>query len=115
MANNTVLSSTGWGLYSDYWGWPAGVSHNAVFDNSDGTYSAAILTTPNPLFTVETDPLLIALSNDGDWLNDDFSLSPTSPCIDHGRYSPSWIDLDGTTADIGLYGGPYGDTVVPLP
>jgi hypothetical protein len=115
VANNTVLSNTGWGFYSDYWGWPAGVSHNAVFDNSDGTYSAANLTTPNPLFSVETDPLLVALSNDGDWSNDDFSLAPASPCIDEGRYSPSWLDPDGSTADIGLYGGPYGNVVVPLP
>ena len=38
----------------------------------------------------------------------DFHLQAFSPAIDKG--DPSILDLDGTRSDIGMYGGPFGET-----
>ncbi len=53
-------------------------------DITDGSW-----TTGDPALTdihdnLEADPLFVDHSDDGDWSNDDFHLSPTSPAIDFG-------------------------------
>ena len=40
--------------------------------------------------------------------NYDFHLQKYSPAIDKG--DPNILDLDGTRSDIGMYGGPFGET-----
>ncbi len=55
---------------------------------------------------VFSDPDLMAYSADGDCSNDDFSLDVGSPAIDAG--DPSIYDRDGSTSDIGAFGGPSG-------
>ncbi len=39
----------------------------------------------------------------------DFTLSSFSPCIDAGNPAAGYDDVDGTTNDMGAFGGPYGD------
>lgn len=57
---------------------------------------------------VTTDPLLVdpAAGDAGD-----FHLESGSPCINVGVASVGLDSVDGTTADIGAYGGPNADTV----
>lgn len=38
----------------------------------------------------------------------DFSLQGTSPCIDAGNPTVSYLDVDGSTNDMGAFGGPGG-------
>jgi hypothetical protein len=46
---------------------------------------------------------------DGDLDYDDtLTLQSTSPCIDAGDPDPALNDADGTTNDMGAYGGPLG-------
>ncbi len=54
---------------------------------------------------------LVGFSADLDWTNDDWALDPAlSTAIDAGDpLAPS--DVDGTTADLGAFGGPLGDWV----
>ncbi|OQY71750.1 MAG: hypothetical protein B6D44_11950, partial [Ignavibacteriales bacterium UTCHB2] len=40
--------------------------------------------------------------------NYDFHLQAYSPAIDKG--DPNILDLDGSRSDIGMYGGPFGET-----
>ncbi|MBJ95347.1 MAG: hypothetical protein CMP23_12865 [Rickettsiales bacterium] len=53
------------------------------------------------------EPGFVAFSADQDPLNDDLSLAPGSICIDAG--DPLVFDLDGSRADIGAFGGLFGD------
>lgn len=66
---------------------------------------------------VEGDPMFVALSDDGDWTNDDLRLGAGSAAIDAG--DPTLTDPDGTRADIGAYGGEApagttGETTTPV-
>ena len=45
--------------------------------------------------------------SDVDWDNEDLHLSARSPAIGVG--DPSTTDADGSTADLGAYGGSYGN------
>jgi nitrous oxidase accessory protein NosD len=54
----------------------------------------------DPMFVKDTIP-----TADGNY---DFHLQAYSPAIDKG--DPNILDLDGTRSDIGLYGGPFGET-----
>jgi predicted outer membrane repeat protein len=51
-----------------------------------------------------TDPMVRFLSCDGDWTSDDVAPSTGSPLIDMGTST----DDDGSTGDIGAYGGEWG-------
>jgi hypothetical protein len=115
IANNIVVSNDGWGVYSEYSGLPAGLTHNDVWDNSLGAYESQSLVQPFPLHSLAVDPLFSSVSDDDLWSNDDFTLLPASLCIDAGRFSPVWLDDDGTTVDMGLFGGPHGVWTIPTP
>jgi predicted outer membrane repeat protein len=80
--------------------------YNAYLDNVDGDSDSGIGINSSPFLGV--DPLFIAYSADGDCSNDDLSLAPGSPLIDAGDPGQTG-DLDGTTADLGLRGGPEAD------
>ncbi|HRQ55167.1 MAG TPA: hypothetical protein PL018_12980 [Ignavibacteriaceae bacterium] len=54
----------------------------------------------DPMFVKDTLP-----TANGDY---DFHLQAYSPAIDKG--DPNILDLDGSRSDIGLYGGPFGET-----
>ena len=52
-------------------------------------------------------PDFLALTDDGDWTNDDLHLGPASSATDVA--DPLLLDADGSPADMGAYGGPLGD------
>lgn len=54
---------------------------------------------------ISTDPLF------ADAEKGDFRLSADSPCIDAGNPDPLYDDSDGSTNDIGAYGGPNSDYI----
>ena len=41
--------------------------------------------------------------------NEDYHLQPSSSCIDAGNPAPQYNDVDGSTNDMGAYGGPGGN------
>jgi hypothetical protein len=86
-----AVYSSGATLVSDY---------NAYFRN-DGGHSNQALGAGS---LDNEDPLLTRYSADGDCTNDDLSPKAGSPLIDAGDPSLS-LDLDGSTADIGVRGG----------
>jgi hypothetical protein len=115
VANNIVVENSGWGVYSGYGGQPSALSHNDVWANSLGEYTSQAILQPPPVFSLSVDPLFLASTDDGNWSNDEFTLSSVSACIDAGRFSPIWLDDDGTVADLGIYGGPNGVWTPLLP
>jgi len=58
---------------------------------------------------LDDDPLFRATSDDSDWTDDDWTLSSSSPAIDAGNPSSSMDDADGTTNDMGAFGGASSD------
>ena len=79
------------------------VAYNLFFANIDDgdTGLNAIANNPDPLFV--------------DIAARDFHLKQNSPCIDAGDSSPQYNDrFDGSTNDLGAYGGPSSDTT-PFP
>jgi hypothetical protein len=83
-------------------------SHSLVYSNASSHYYN--LTDPTGTNgNINTDPSFTDLSNDGDWTNDDWSLSSGSAAEDAGDSSRSETDVDGSAPDMGAFGGPLGD------
>jgi predicted outer membrane repeat protein/parallel beta-helix repeat protein len=80
------------------------VTHNSFFDNrrydAGGAFDFDTAADGNQT----ADPLLRDYTLDADCSNDDLRLDSTSPLVDAG--DASITDPDGTTSDIGAYGGP---------
>ena len=77
------------------------IQYNNVWNN-EISYSGFTPDTTNISF----DPMIV---NDDTTQGDlDFHLQKYSPLIDAG--DPNILDKDGTRSDIGLYGGPYGES-----
>jgi len=76
-----------------------------VFDPGDVTNYKGNIRDNDPLFV---DPA------ESDIAKRDFHLESTTPCQDKGNTSAGNDSIDGTTADIGAYGGSNSDTV-PFP
>jgi len=56
---------------------------------------------------LSVDPEFVSATDNGDWTDDDFSLSPGSPMENVG--DPAILDAsDGTRSDMGIHGGPDG-------
>jgi hypothetical protein len=97
--NNVVYGNHGVGMYSE-----DGVSmtYNLVYGN-DADWDGAVASNGN----LSTDPRFAGVSDDGDWTNDDWTLTSSSPAKDAG--DPALTDTDGSRSDIGATGGasPY--------
>ena len=107
--NNIIAFNTGAGVWSED-GYPSQVRFNDVFDNSGGNFDSDSIFNPSPPGdNISQDPAFTALSDDGDWTNDDFSLSGSSPCIDAGNPAASYNDPDGSPNDMGIFGGLLGN------
>lgn len=84
-------------------------TQNLVFQynnvwNNEVNYVGLIPDTTN----LSADPMVV---NDDSTLGDlDFHLQMYSPLIDAG--DPNILDRDGSRSDIGLYGGPYGESYI---
>ena len=112
--NNIIAFNQGFGVWSDGSSFPGSFQYNDVFGNTSGGYGSFIGPLVLPINNIASDPAFVALTNDGDWTNDDFALQVGSACIDSGDPRPAFDDVaDGTRADMGIYGGPAGDWVWP--
>jgi len=90
-ANNNIFDND-----LNFWGFPVGtgalVGVNANGDSCDVNNNIYL----NP-FYAEGEPF-------------DYHLRQDSPLIDAGNPAPEFFDPDSTVNDIGLYGGPYGES-----
>ncbi|MBT9558108.1 MAG: right-handed parallel beta-helix repeat-containing protein [Myxococcales bacterium] len=99
------LSKNGEGFHAASASTRAVFWHNDFFDNYKGPIKN--LTSPvGSQGNVAVNPAFQAWSDDGDFTNDVFALSASSPVRDAGL--PAWKDADGTTAAIGAGGGNDG-------
>ncbi|MEZ4240123.1 MAG: hypothetical protein R3F59_29025 [Myxococcota bacterium] len=57
---------------------------------------------------LDGDPAFTAVSDDGDWTNDDWTLDPASDAVDAGDPLGT-LDPDGSAPDLGAFGGDLGD------
>jgi len=79
------------------------IQYNNTWENEINYYGFTADTT-----NLSVDPMIV---NDDTTQGDlDFHLQKYSPLIDAG--DPNILDKDGTRSDIGLYGGPYGESYV---
>lgn len=102
IANNVVLINNNIGIdnhsvsnkfnYNIYWKNNHNFSTITTYGDSDKV--------ADPMFVKDTIPTV-----DGKY---DFHLQAFSPGIDKG--DPSILDVDGSRSDIGMYGGPFGET-----
>jgi hypothetical protein len=96
---NNVIKSNANGIY----GWTVDSDYNLFWENIID-YNSSIYgdsdRVASPMFVNDTIPTL-----NGPY---DFHLQAFSPGIDKG--DPNILDLDGTRSDIGIYGGPFGET-----
>ncbi len=104
MANSILYGdSSGEGIEVD-----SGASYSGVYNTVVGFASNYSNTTD--LIGVNgnlgDDPLFTDASDDGDYNNDDWTLTTGSPAIDAGNPNSAYDDADGTTNDMGTYGGP---------
>jgi len=83
------------GVYSDVYGFSTNYNGTTDVTGTNGN--------------LDSDPTFSSVSNDGDWANDDWTLSSGSPAIDAGSPNLSMLDADGTPNDMGVYGGPNSD------
>jgi len=105
--NNIVAFNTGWGIYAEAT-FPSSVDYNDYFQNSSGAAGSGITIIPTQAHSIYVDPLFVAVTDDGNYTNDDFDLQATSQCIDAGNPAPAYNDPDGSLNDMGAYGGPGG-------
>ncbi len=78
---------------------------NVAWDN--GTSWVGVSDPTGSGGNLAVDPIVRALSCDGDWTNDDLAPDSGSPLLD----VTSLTDADGSAGDIGAYGGPRGEVL----
>ncbi len=83
-------------------------SFNDLWGNGTGEYAGAAGDPTATAGNVLIDPLFAAFTP-GDPYDDDLTLTPASQLIDFGSPDPVFLDLDGTSSDIGFTGGPHTD------
>jgi hypothetical protein len=98
-----VLSNSGSGLTA--LGEFLTADYNNVWNNSGGDYGGSSVAGENDL---SADPLFV------DPASGDYGLGLHTPCLDRGDPEPTCQDPDGSTADVGLLGGPGADPVAPV-
>ncbi|MFT5681888.1 MAG: hypothetical protein ACI8RZ_002806, partial [Myxococcota bacterium] len=80
-------------------------TYNNVYNNAGGDYSGTTDPTGSS-GNLSTSTGFSAWSDDGDYSNEDISMTSSSAMIDAGNPSSTYDDADGTGSDIGALGGP---------
>ena len=82
------------------------LEYNNVYGSGSDDYDG--LTDPTGTDgNISDDPLFVSWNGDSTY-DDDLSLDPSSPSVDAGNPDAAYDDVDGTTNDMGAYGGPLG-------
>ena len=108
MQNNLVVFNDGYGVYTEVSILPTVFHYNDVYGNTAGGYGSTLGPVLMPSGNLSHDPLFVAWSANGDWVDDDLHLDEGSPSIDAGNPDPAFADVDGTVNDLGMFGGPLG-------
>ncbi len=104
--NAVVAGNGGYGLYNLDATYEPVVTYSDVHDNGSGDYSGLSDPTGSD-GNLSVDPEFVSYEGTADPSRWDLHPAPGSPLVDAG--DPSITDDDGTTSDIGAYGGPNGD------
>lgn len=107
---NSVIVSNNSGYGVDFKNSAVGLTYTDIFGNSPVEYAVGSAK-PVGLGNLSLDPAFVDFTADGDPSNDDYHLSEGSGIIDKG--DPSYVDTDGSRADIGMYAGPNADVTQP--
>ena len=104
---NSILGSNNDGyVVNGNTGASLSASYSDVYGGYSGEYGSVFTDPTGSDGNVSSNPLFTTFSDDGDYSNDDLTLSAGSPCEDAG--DPAESDADGTAADMGAYGGADG-------
>ena len=99
---NNISSNNSIGIKSSY-ALPINKNYNLFWKNKNNLQGVAICDSEfvaDPMFVKDTIPNV--------QLDFDYHLQAYSPAIDKG--DPTILDVDGSRSDIGMYGGPFGET-----
>ncbi|MBO85628.1 MAG: hypothetical protein CL927_09730, partial [Deltaproteobacteria bacterium] len=92
------------GMYGDYYtDYYSNLEYNNWYNNTSSDFDGALSTASLGAGNLFDDPLFRDYTNDGNCDNDDLRIDPSSTLVDAG--DPAFIDTDGSTSDIGAYGG----------
>jgi len=105
LANVVVSDNAGYGIVNSG-SYDISIENSNIYNNASGEYSGVTDPTGSE-GNISVDPDFVAFSSDGDPDLWDLHLAPSSPLIDGG--DPSLTDPDGSTSDMGAYGGPDAD------
>jgi outer membrane protein OmpA-like peptidoglycan-associated protein len=106
---NTIVAfaTDGGGVWGDAVAAAGSDVFYGLFWSNAGGDATGSLTNPVGLSgTIAADPMFRSFPIDGDESNDDLRLAIGSPAINTG--DPSLVDVDGSSSDIGAWGGPNG-------
>jgi Putative metal-binding motif len=93
-------------LFDGLTGSTLSVTYSNVYNSSGANYSATFTDPTGSGGAISSDPMFVAWSDNDDYSDDDLHLDAGSPSVNTG--DPSYVDVDGSTADQGAYGGPDG-------
>jgi|WetSurMetagenome_2_1015567.scaffolds.fasta_scaffold28503_3 hypothetical protein len=102
IANNLILKNNRSAIYM-FTGSTVISNYNLFWENEINYNSV----TPGDSDII-ADPMFVKDTIPDSNFNFDYHLQAFSPAIDKGN--PDILDLDGTRSDIGMYGGPFGET-----
>ncbi|MBK8662857.1 MAG: hypothetical protein IPN18_14090 [Ignavibacteriales bacterium] len=101
MVNNVIMNSSEYAIYVDQPLDTAIINYNAFYNNREISNNTALYD-PDTTTYYTADPMFENPDSNN------YLLQMFSPLIDAG--DPNILDVDGSRSDVGLYGGPYGQS-----
>ena len=99
--NNVIMNSSEYAIYVDQPLDTAIINYNAFYNNTEITNNTALFD-PDTTVYYTADPMFENPDSNN------YLLQMFSPLINAG--DPNILDVDGSRSDVGLYGGPYGQS-----
>jgi len=101
VVNNVIMNSSEYAIYVDQPLDTAIINYNAFYNNREISNNTALYD-PDTTTYYTADPMFENPDSNN------YLLQMFSPLIDAG--DPNILDVDGSRSDVGLYGGPYGQS-----
>jgi hypothetical protein len=99
--NNVIMNSSEYAIYVDQPLDTAIINYNSFYNNAEITNNTSLYD-PDTTIYYTADPMFENPDSNN------YLLQMFSPLIDAG--DPNILDVDGSRSDVGLYGGPYGES-----